>query len=296
MCDLPIKAVLDRLYATRSPRQLANDPLSFCHRYRDPRDREVAAVISSAFAYGAVSVILRTLESIFDHMEPSPRRYVECFQPERGLRDFSAFKHRFNDGRDLCALLWGIRLMIREAGSVEEFFLRGHDDSAPDVTESLNHYSTAALALDYSPLFGRESFPQSSHFPFLFPAPRSGSACKRLCMFLRWVARPADGIDLGLWRGVSPSRLIIPVDTHIQRICGYLGFSGRRSADWRTAREITAALRRLDPSDPVRYDFALAHLGISEGCNGVDPAACMACPIAGICPQQGAITTIRKGL
>lgn len=296
MHDLQIKTALERLLAACSPGQLANDPLSFCHRYRDPADQEIAAVIASSFAYGAVGIILRSLESIFAHFGPSPRRYVERFEPERGLRAFGGFKHRFNDGRDLCALLWGMRLMIRETGSVESFFLRGHDGSAPDVTESLNRYSAAVLALDYHPVFGLEKIPADSRFPFLFPAPCSGSACKRLCMFLRWVVRSSDGTDLGIWRGISPSQLIIPVDTHIQRIAGYLGFSGRRSADWRMAREITSALRRFDPSDPLRYDFALAHLGISGGCDGIDPAVCATCPIAGICTQQGVITSIRKGI
>jgi len=286
MHDDQIKAVLDKLSSTRSSRQLANDPLSFCHRYENPADREIAAVIASAFAYGAVGIILRTLESIFAEIGPSPRRFVEHFEPKKGLRTFSGFKHRFNDGRDLCALLWAIRLMIHDAGSVESFFQRTHDSNAEDVTGSLNGYSSAIRSLDYRPVFGRKGFPDDSYFPFLFPAPSSGSACKRLCMFLRWVARPADGIDLGIWRTISPAQLVIPVDTHIQRISGYLGFSSRKSADWRMAREITVALRRFDPADPVKYDFALAHLGISEGCNGNDPAICAICSIAGICPQR----------
>jgi uncharacterized protein (TIGR02757 family) len=110
-------------------------------------------------------------------------------------------------------------------------------------------------------------------------------------MFLRWVVRPADGIDLGIWTGVSPAQLIIPVDTHISRICTYLGFTGRKAADWRMAQEITTALRGLDPDDPVKYDFSLAHLGISEGCNGTDPLRCLSCTIKGICPQTGMVTT-----
>lgn len=280
-----VKTVLDRLYATRSPRHLANDPLSFCHRYPDPADREVAAVIASAFAYGNVAIILRTLESIFAELGPSPRRYVEQFEPKQGLRAFSGFKHRFNDGRDLSALLWAIRLMIAQAGSVEAFFMRGLEPAAEDVTRALNAYSSAVLSQDYGPVFGTQEIPADSYFPFLFPAPVSGSACKRLCMFLRWVVRPVDDIDLGLWRGISTAQLIIPVDTHIQRISGYLGFTRRKSADWRMAREITAALRRFDPVDPVKYDFSLAHLGISAGCDGADPLACLSCPIAGICPQ-----------
>jgi uncharacterized protein (TIGR02757 family) len=282
-----IKTVLDRLYDARSPAHLANDPLSFCHRYADPADREAAAVIASAFAYGNVAVILRTLERIFAVLGPSPRRYLERFDPRKGLRTFLGFKHRFNDGRDLCALLWAIRLMIEQAGSVNAFFLQSHDGGAEDTTASLNGYARSVLGLDYRPVFGGPQIPGDSYFPFLFPAPASGSACKRLCMFLRWVVRPADGIDLGLWRGIAPAQLVIPVDTHIHRICGYLGFTRRKGADWPMAREITSALRRFDPTDPVKYDFSLAHLGISEKCAGSDPSICLACSIAGICPQSG---------
>ncbi|OHB28763.1 MAG: TIGR02757 family protein [Desulfuromonadaceae bacterium GWB2_53_15] len=282
-----IKAALDALYASRSPQHLANDPLSFCHRYPDPADQEVVAVIAAAFAYGAVGIILRTLGSIFAELGPSPRRYVEQFEPKQGLRTFSGFKHRFNDGRDLCALLWAIRLMLEQSASIEAFFLRGLEGEAEDVTGALNSYSAAVLKQDYCPVFGTKEIPPNSYFPFLFPAPASGSACKRLCMFLRWVVRPADNIDLGLWPGISASKLIIPVDTHIQRISGYLGFTRRKSADWRMAREITVALRQFDPADPVKYDFSLAHLGISEGCNGADASICLSCPIVGICQQTG---------
>lgn len=283
-----VQSVLDRLYAARSPVHLANDPLSFCHRYHDTADQEVAAVIAAAFAYGNIKIILRTLASIFAELGPSPRRYLETFSPAKGMKAFSNFKHRFNDGRDLVALLWAIRSMLREAGSVNAFVLRFHDPAAQDVTSTLNGYSSAVLALDYRPVFGDTAIPAGSYFPFLFPAPAAGSACKRLCMFLRWVVRPADGIDLGIWQGVSPSQLVIPVDTHINRICSYLKFTTRSSADWRMAQEITAALRCLDPTDPVKYDFSLAHLGISEGCDGADPQHCLTCAIGGICPQSGA--------
>lgn len=103
-------------------------------------------------------------------------------------------------------------------------------------------------------------------------------------MYLRWMVRPADGIDLGIWKGIRPGQLVIPVDAHIQRICRLLGFTARKQADWRMAREITAALRELDSSDPVKYDFSICHLGISEGCDGKDRLKCVACPIAGLCP------------
>ncbi len=281
-----IQASLDALYASRSQQHLGNDPLSFCHRYPDPVDREIAAVIASSFAYGSIVIILRTLEAIFAELGASPRRYVENFDPQAGLRIFSRFKHRFNDGRDLSALLWGMRQMVEESGSIDAYFLRGHNAGDRDVSGSLNRYTAAVLALDYTAVFGTSAIPADSYFPFLFPAPASGSACKRLCMMLRWLVRPADGIDLGLWNGVSPAQLIIPVDTHVSRISRYLGLTGRKAADWRMAQEITAALRTFDPVDPVKYDFSLAHLGISDGCDGKDPSRCMSCPIVGICAQN----------
>lgn len=286
MCRPDLKKILDELYESRSKDHRANDPVSFCHRYDDPADQEVAAVIASAFAYGAVSNILKTLERIFCQLGPSPRKFIEHFNAQAALTTFSGFKHRFNDGRDLCALLWAIRLMIEDAGSVNDFFLKSHDPAGRDVTDSLNAFTASVLALDYSPVFKTSSIPADSYFPFLFPAPASGSACKRLCMFLRWVVRPADGIDLGLWHGVSAAHLLIPVDTHIRRISGYLGFSSRKSADWKMAREITDALLKLDPSDPVRYDFSLAHIGITEGCDGKTSATCLSCLLSDVCQQS----------
>lgn len=281
-----IQSTLDTLYSTRSRQHLGNDPLSFCHRYTDPADQEIAAVIASSFAYGSVVIILRTLEAVFAEMGTSPRGYVEQFDPQAGMRAFSGFKHRFNDGRDLCALLWGMRQMIEQTGSIQSFFLRGHSAADRDVSGSLSRYSAAVLALDYADVFRAGSIPDDSYFPFLFPAPSSGSACKRLCMFLRWMVRAPDGIDLGLWSGVSPAQLIIPVDTHISRISRYLGLTGRKNADWRMAQEITYALRIFDPADPVKYDFSLAHLGISDGCDGKGLTHCTFCPIAEICAQN----------
>lgn len=280
---MELKNILETLYATRSRAHLANDPLSFCHRYTSPRDREVAGLIAASFAYGNVKIIRRNLEGVFGAMGGSPGLFVERFDPERGKSLFAGFKHRFNDGRDLCALLLACRTMLREAGSIEGWMLRFHDQKSEDVTQTLSGFTDAVKSLDLSPVFGGETVPHDSYFPFLFPSPASGSACKRLCMYLRWMVRPDDGIDLGIWKGITPAQLVIPVDAHIRRICGFLGFTSRRQADWRMAREITARLRELDPADPVKYDFSLCHLGISEGCDGKDLLKCADCPITGIC-------------
>ena len=283
---MQLKEILDTLYKGRSQTHLANDPLSFCHRYRESADREIVGLLASSFAYGNVKIILRTLEGIFSVMGSSPRAFVEDFEPEQGLSLFAGFRHRFNDGRDLCALLLACRIMIEEADSIGEFFLGCYDASAEDITPSLITFCSAVLAFDYSPVFGPAGIPKGSYFPFFFPSPATGSACKRLCMFLRWMVRPADGIDLGLWQEISPAKLVIPVDAHIQRIGRYLGLTVRKQADWRMALEITSSLRKLDPDDPVKYDFPLCHLGISEGCEGFDRLRCPACPIVDICGEQ----------
>lgn len=279
-----LKTILEELYRDRSQEHLANDPLSFCHRYQTTEDREVAGLIASCFAYGNVKIIKRNLEGIFRELGPSPRLFVEHFDPSSAKKTFARFKHRFNDGRDLCALLLAAQIMIRNCGSIEGWMLRFHDISRTDITETLSGFSASMKELDLSAVFGAAAIPKDSYFPFFFPSPASGSACKRLCMYLRWMARPADGIDLGIWHGIGPSQLVIPVDAHIKRICTLLGLTRRNQADWRMAREITARLRELDPEDPVKYDFSICHLGISEGCDGKNRSTCQSCAIAGICP------------
>jgi len=278
-----LKQTLDSLYANRSQQHLANDPLSFCHRFRKPEEREIAGLLAASFAYGNVKIILRNLEAVFSRIGPSPRRFVEQFEPEEGLQLFAGFKHRFNDSRDLCALLYAMQLMLADSGSIEAFFSKGFAPGNDDIGEALTDFSSSILAFDYTPVFGSSAPPQGSYFRFLFPSPDAGSACKRLCMYLRWMVRPADGIDLGVWQSIPPAKLVIPVDAHIQRICRLLGFTARKQADWRMAREITTALRRLDPLDPVKYDFSICHLGISEGCSGDSVERCSACTLQGVC-------------
>lgn len=283
-CNMPeLKTTLDALYRDRSAGHLANDPLSFCHRYRAPEDQEIVGLISSCFAYGNVKIIRKNLEGIFKVMGESPRLFVEKFDPAAAKTLFAGFKHRFNDGRDLCGLLLAAQIMIREQGTIEKWLLRFHRGSGEDVTDTLIGFSEGVKGLDLGAVFGPRGIPADSYFSFFFPSPASGSACKRLCMYLRWMVRPADGIDLGIWRGIAPAQLVIPVDAHIQRICTFLGLTARKQADWRMAREITARLRELDPDDPVKYDFPICHLGISEGCDGKNRTTCRSCAITELC-------------
>jgi hypothetical protein len=130
---------------------------------------------------------------------------------------------------------------------------------------SLRRFSERALALDHGGLYRARALPEDAGVRFFFPNPGTGAA-KRPNMYLRWMARPDDGVDLGLWPFVPTRDLVIPLDTHIFRIGRHLGFTSRKTPGFRTALDITRSLARFDPEDPVKYDFALSRLGILEGC------------------------------
>jgi uncharacterized protein (TIGR02757 family) len=278
-----LKDILDSLYVQRSSLHRENDPISFCHRFEDPLDQEIVGLVASSLAYGNVRSILRSLEAVITKMTPSPRRFIEEFDMTHSGERFARFKHRFNDSRDLCALFFAARKMIEEADSIGKYFTFFYDLRAEDLTSTISAFTREVLRMDYSSIFGSREFPADSYFAFFFPSPSDGSACKRLCMYLRWMVRPADGVDLGLWREISPAQLVIPVDAHIKRISSFLGFTSRRQPDWRMAREITVALKEYEPDDPIKYDFSLCHLGISEGCNGRRRSACLACVLSKVC-------------
>ena len=172
--------------------------------------------------------------------------------------------------------------MIDRAGSIEEFFLEGDDPAAPDITDALDSFSTRALALDLQ----RGLRPRARQRPgvcYFFPRPSAGSACKRLNLFLRWMVR-RDALDLGVWTRVSPARLVVPLDTHVIRVGRCLRLTRYTSPGWPMARDITASLRRLDPDDPVKYDFSLCHLGMMNACGFSRAAQADAqCPLRGVC-------------
>jgi uncharacterized protein (TIGR02757 family) len=122
-------------------------------------------------------------------------------------------------------------------------------------------FTARALALDHGGLYGRGALPAAAGVRFFFPSPASGSACKRLNLYLRWMVR-RDGVDLGVWTAVDPCRLVIPLDAHVFNIARRVALTRYRSPGWRMALDITARLRRLDPGDPVKYDFALHRMGL----------------------------------
>jgi uncharacterized protein (TIGR02757 family) len=193
--------------------------------------------------------------------EPAARvRSSSPREIQDALRDF---RHRWTRGRDVACLLVFTGRMLEQSGGVGAFFREGYAQG--DMAESLRSFSERALGLDHGGLFRTRSLPGDAGVRFFFPSPATGAA-KRLNMYLRWMARPDDGVDLGLWNFVPTRDLVVPLDTHIFRIGRHLGWTARKTASWRAAVDITRSLARIDPEDPVRYDFALSRMGILEGC------------------------------
>jgi uncharacterized protein (TIGR02757 family) len=153
-----------------------------------------------------------------------------------------------------------------------------------DITNALEHFSARLLGFGHEQFYPRGELKRRIGVRFLFPRPSEGSACKRMNLFLRWMVRPEDGIDCGVWKGVAPRQLVIPLDTHIARISSYIGLTAMRSPGWPMALDITRSLRRLHADDPLRYDFALCHLGIAGDCpRKRNLEKCGRCPILAIC-------------
>jgi uncharacterized protein (TIGR02757 family) len=252
---------LESLYRHYDHRFVDPDPLELVRIQPTPADREVVGLIASALAYGAVAQIKRSIGRVLAVLGDAPAQAVDRLEPREAARALAGFKHRFNDGRDVACLLFFLRQMRDQAGSVESFFLAGHDPAGEDVEEALGSFSARALALDHGGLYGRGALPDKAGVRFFFPSPRDGSACKRLNLYLRWMAR-RDGVDLGVWRGLDPAALVIPLDAHIFAIARRVRLTRYRSAGWPMAIDITRRLRRLDPRDPVKYDFAFHRMGL----------------------------------
>ncbi len=276
-----LKQALDRLYAQYNRAASATDPIEIARRYDDPADREIAAFCAAALAFGNVKSVMQSVEMLLDRMTPSPAAFLERFDPARDLHLFDALGHRWTRGRDLAALVWVLKRMVEARGSIEAFLLDGYDSGARDVGPALDAFCAAALRVDLRPVYGSK-VPRCPGVRYFFPKPSSGSACKRLNLFLRWMVRN-DGVDFGQWLRVSPSQLIVPLDTHIVRLGRCLRLTGYASPGWRMAAEITASLRMMDPLDPVKYDFSLCHVGMMDACGFRRAFRDERCPLRGFC-------------
>ena len=282
---MTLKARLDEQYAQFNDALSVSDPIQLVRRFAHPADQEVVAFCAAALAFGRVASVLNSIEGLLQVMGTSPAAYVRAFEPRRDRRTLDHLVHRWTKGVDLAALVWLLRQMLDSHGSIEAFFVDGADPAAETIEEALDSFSRRACALDRKAVYGRAS--PKPGVAYFFSRPASGGACKRLNLFLRWMVR-RDGVDLGVWSRVTPAQLIVPLDTHVIRLGRCLRLTRYTSPGWRMAADITASLRRLDPVDPVRYDFSLCHIGMMSACGYGKIQGDSQCPLRGCChPRDG---------
>jgi uncharacterized protein (TIGR02757 family) len=275
------RRVLDELYGTFNYPESARDPIQIVRRYPRTADREIVAFIAAGLAFGRVASVMASIEAVCAVMGPEPARFVRTFDPRRDGRRMRPLVHRWIRGADLVALVWILRALLEQHGSLEGAFGAGLDPAAQDVGGAIDQFSAQARAIDVGPAYGAR-LPAAPGVHYFLSRPSAGSACKRLNLFLRWMVR-RDGVDPGGWSAIAPRQLVVPLDTHTIRVGHCLELTHRMSPGWKMAAEITAALRMLDPDDPVRYDFALCHLSMMGACGWRTPQGSTRCPLRGLC-------------
>jgi uncharacterized protein (TIGR02757 family) len=253
-------SLLDAAYAAYHLQvERHRDPIDLVYRYDHPEDREIVAFLVSSLSYGNVTTICTSATRLLGFLGERP---AETLKRRDDFPELAPFRHRFTTGDDLRVVLAVLAAVVRNHGSLEKFFLAAGKDSVSSQ-ERLERFVDAIRDTPVPAPLARHRALRSRSMKYLLPSPREGSACKRLNMFLRWVVRPADGIDLGLWTNVDPAGLFLPVDTHILQVLRRLRWTDSKTANWRVCVAATERLRRIDPRDPIRFDFSLCHLSMA---------------------------------
>lgn len=233
------------------PRFLQEDPIQVPHKFHTREDIELSGFLTALIAWGQRKSILSSGHRLMQLMDLDPYRFIMNAN-ERELRSMDGFVHRTFNGEDLRQCIMSLRRIYEQYGGLEGIFIpyRAGENLQPAIS---------AL---------KEIFFRDTHITRTrkhLADPLKGSAAKRLNMFLRWMVRPADrGVDFGLWKEISPSVLSCPLDVHSGRVARRLGLLTRKANDARAVIELDRSLRRIDPIDPVRFDFALFGLGVFE--------------------------------
>ena len=277
-----LREPLERLYREFDySARLARDAIEFPLRYAALDDRELVALLTACLAYGRVDLFGRALEGVLAAMGPAPAAFVRDFDPHRHAARFARFRYRFNRPADVVAFCVASRDLLARHGSLEACFAAGDPDPAGPIGPAVERFARAFLDADVRAVFpgGR----LSRGYRHLFPLPSVGGPCKRWHLFLRWMVR-RERPDFGLWRSVAPARLLMPIDTHVENMSRSIGLTRRRSRTWKMAEEVTARLAVLDPSDPVKYDFALCHTRMAGDCRDRrDARVCGPCGLRAVC-------------
>lgn len=230
---------------------IEKDPISIPHAFLQQQDVEIAAFFAALFAWGNRTTIIQKCNDLMQRMDRAPHAFVVGHQP-KDLKKLIDFKHRTFNATDLLHLVRFLHHHYSSNASLETAFTRGMKKSDETVEGALIHFHRYCFSLEDSPPRSRKHI----------STPESGSSCKRLNMFLRWmVRRDKAGIDFGIWKGIRSNQLVCPLDIHVQRMAFQLGLITVQKSDWKTAVALTERLKVLDDRDPVKYDIALFSMG-----------------------------------
>ncbi|NJB86229.1 uncharacterized protein (TIGR02757 family) [Lewinella marina] len=257
------QAVLEHYHDRfNTPDFLPDDPLGLVHAFDDPRDREIIGFWVATLAWGRRATIIDKGQQLIERMEGEPLRYVLEYgdDADRIGRDLGDWKHRTFTLADTRYFLSWLRWYYQRNESLEDAFARHLTADSPNIEPALRGFHELFFSLPEAPHRTRKHV----------ATPARKSRCKRLCMFLRWMVRQDDrGVDLGQWRRIRPDQLCVPLDVHVERVGRSLGLLKRKQCDWQAVVELTENLKRFDPRDPTRYDFALFGMGVE----GIAPEA-----------------------
>lgn len=250
-----LKRFLDaKVEEYNQPGFIEDDPIVIPHAYQSKEDIEITAFWASMLAWGQRKTIINKCQALFEMMDNAPYQFI-VHHSEADLKPFLSFKHRTFNDIDTLYFIHALNRIYTSLGSLEKAFTLGLNENDEDIGQALIQFH------DY--FFSSEDAPNRTRKHIA--TPKRKSACKRLNMFLRWMVREdSAGVDFGLWNSIAPSQLVCPCDLHVERVARNLGLISRKQTDWQMAIELTQALKRFDPNDPVKYDFALFGLGIEE--------------------------------
>lgn len=227
---------------------IKDDPVQFPHRFaKTKEDCEIAGFIASLLAYGNRKVFIAKLNTLFEEIaQNEPYNFILNFE-SKILKDFN---YRFGTTGDFAQVFTIMRQLYSKDGGLEELFKFGYN----------SNNSMFATVTDY---FYSRAQDAGQGFYFMIPNPHKSGAMKRMCMFLRWMIRKGP-VDLGIWNFMPQSELLIPLDTHVARLSREMGLLKRNSNDFKAVIELTENLRKLDPQDPIKYDFAMFGYGVNN--------------------------------
>jgi uncharacterized protein (TIGR02757 family) len=255
MKERSLKDFLDRKVAEYNrPAFVKDDPVQIPHLFTKKQDIEIAGFFAAVFAWGNRTIIINKSKELMQGMDMAPHQFI-LQHDEKALKRLLAFKHRTFNTTDLLYFIEFLQYHYSQRSSLESAFTKSLQPEDTTTEKALLGFHDYFFSLEHVPNRTRKHI----------ATPARKSTCKRLNMFLRWMVRQDDnGVDFGIWKNISPAQLICPIDVHVARVAKRFSLLTRKPIDWQAALELTTALRKYDPADPVKYDFALFGLGVVE--------------------------------